>query len=407
MNLPVKYIVILAAACACILVAAGIAFTPQHQETEVSCPVPGNVSPTVQPAGTPGAAGPAADSPGTPGEGSGNILQNITLPPPLAARYIVRSDGSETVAVYNRSAQARDIVTRPLHDTEQAANLMININSVLEYGDEINISTEERGDVVSLELDPGRNVAPYGRSIPVWLFSEHYLSVTANPVSGGGTIEYFIDRNVTDTITDTNYLVLFLLPQTSGQPAVTLDTTGCIVRRDKPATASGTSSRPAGGSQGAELFCMDRLAGTSGLVLADGFTRALDADKTTRYVKIKMNMSPDLPARPDYWMDIDPVGNHGYNETFSVTGRTNLPAGSSLEYSSGLSYFCPGPGCYYEGPSGTVPVLAAQDGNNTFSVALNGSAFRPDDEYVVYIEYPKKGLRAAGIFSILPGEAPG
>jgi|GEM_PF-4316953 len=203
-------------------------------------------------------------------------------------------------------------------------------------------------------------------------------------------------------MTDSEHIVLFLDVEKPGRSSVTLNsTTGCAIRKMLFPLNHAKPGLNDDGAGERTLFCMNQIANTSGLILAEHFTHALDADRIP-YAKLRIIMSPDLLKRPDYWIDVNPIDDRAFNQTFNVTGSTNLPVGTKINYDSYRSYFCPGGGCPYAGPSGTAIVTGEQNGNHSFSILLSGAAFKPDDEYAITIESPDKEISAIQVFRPLP-----
>jgi hypothetical protein len=101
---------------------------------------------------------------------------------------------------------------------------------------------------------------------------------------------------------------------------------------------------------------------------------------------------------PEYWINLNPIHDKSLKKIFYVTGNTNLPVGSRLYYESYRSYFCPGGGCPFIGPNGTVSVIFGLNKTNVFSIALDGSAFPPNDEFIISITSPDKEISGVNLF---------
>ncbi len=178
-------------------------------------------------------------------------------------------------------------------------------------------------------------------------------------------------------------------------------TTGCAVRKVLFSLSAEKPGLYEDGSGELTIFCLNQIANTSGLILAEHLIKTLDAERIP-YVKVRVLMSPDLPARLDYWIDVDTIDDGTIKGIFKVTGSTNLPAGTEIKYYSSRSYFCPGGGCPFIGPSGTASITGGRNGNNHFSIVMSGAAFEPDDEYAITIEVPDTVIEATQIFRTLP-----
>jgi hypothetical protein len=120
-------------------------------------------------------------------------------------------------------------------------------------------------------------------------------------------------------------------------------------------------------------------------ISSTGFCEAAFPDEST-------NISQD----PGYWIHLDPVSDKHVNDTFVITGTTNIPAGELIDISTTISYF----------PHSTkhdisvnwnreysVPVQESY-GQNTFTtppVRITSSeaneVVRVNDEYVIIVEY--------------------
>jgi hypothetical protein len=318
--------------------------------------------------------------------------RSLSSDPWLIFQHLERADGSEVIAAYNRSVQIREMIQRPLHDSEGRGNHYISLNSVMSGSGMITISSTERADRFFFDRDAGKtDTISQNTTVQVWIFGDHYLSRAITPVQKDGSISYILDQNITDTMSDQQYEVLFLYQEKNQPSLLELDTsTGCAVIR---------ASNPLQKTAEPEIICMDQVKNTSGLILGDQFIQSL-SHGNFRYEKVSMTLSPELPVRPEYWIDISPIGNHTANEEFSVTGTTNLPAGSSLKFFTYRSYFCPGRGCPFVGPSGNTTVLQDTATNQSYNIVLNGSAFPKDDEFLIEVQSSDESIGTVEIFQI-------
>ncbi len=259
----------------------------------------------------------------------------------------------------------------------------------------INISSCDRANTIFFDRDAEKENALFqNTSVQVWLFGDRYLSQTITPVKKDGSVSYLFDRNVTDTMTDQQYTLLFVYQEKMQPSEVVLNTsTGCAVTRTNNPTKKFPES---------EIFYLDRITNTRGLILGEQFIHVLN-QSNIRYERISIRMSPDLPVRPEYWIDIAPIGEHGVNEEIYVTGTTNLPVGSALKFFTYRSYFCPGGGCLFVGPAGNTTVLQDTSANHSYKIVLNGSAFPEDDEFAIEVESMDESIGTSEIFSISPG----
>ncbi len=83
------------------------------------------------------------------------INRSALVDPVLVFQHLQRDDGSDVIAVYNRSVQIRERILRSPHNSEHHAKLGISIKSVLESRHEISLDSSERSDMVYLDFDPG------------------------------------------------------------------------------------------------------------------------------------------------------------------------------------------------------------------------------------------------------------
>jgi len=120
---------------------------------------------------------------------------------------------------------------------------------------------------------------------------------------------------------------------------------------------------------------------------------------------------------PDCWIHLDPVPDKHENDTFVITGTTNIPAGESIDISAGLMYFLPGGGnrfvWYWED---SVSVVEGPNGQNIFTTPpirltsyYSGEDYREirtDDDYRIDAEYKKNNISVTGyvFFHILAPE---
>jgi hypothetical protein len=99
---------------------------------------------------------------------------------------------------------------------------------------------------------------------------------------------------------------------------------------------------------------------------------------------------------------IDPVGDHGVGERFTISGSTNLAVGDSLMVEVSSSSFKPtikGQSAEFSGASGVVTVGPGSGGLNRWSFDIDTSAFRPD-EYIVRVSGISQDVTSTATFTL-------
>jgi hypothetical protein len=99
---------------------------------------------------------------------------------------------------------------------------------------------------------------------------------------------------------------------------------------------------------------------------------------------------------------INPIPSHCVNDTFSLSGNTSLPEGTSLRVTIRRGSFNPGippqQNPWYDAISERAIVTSGDESGNKWTYALNTTGSYPD-EYLVYVEpYSSENIRAVAIF---------
>jgi hypothetical protein len=134
----------------------------------------------------------------------------------------------------------------------------------------------------------------------------------------------------------------------------------------------------------------------------------------------------NISQKPEYWIHLDPVSDKHVNDSFVITGTTNLPVGESLRigiYSTLMnSERDPSPRWYRED---TIPIQMGTGENNTYTtpliipmVDIKDTKFDDgrhrkvwiEGEYYVHVEYsgnasiPENTIGLSTRFNIIPNE---
>jgi len=126
-------------------------------------------------------------------------------------------------------------------------------------------------------------------------------------------------------------------------------------------------------------------------------------------------------APTEQYIRIDPVGDKNVGDAFTITGTTNLPAGTEIlfqVYSASFEPTSSNPQAsgFFTGATGTVAVTRGTGGINTWSADLDTSTFEPTDYRVTAAEFTgdaKKGDFSTGmvsdktLFTLRPGAGTG
>jgi hypothetical protein len=102
---------------------------------------------------------------------------------------------------------------------------------------------------------------------------------------------------------------------------------------------------------------------------------------------------------PWLWIRMDPIGQHHFGESFTITGTTNLPAGSNILVSGGTDVHpCPFippeeqssypdsicGGCFLVRFSDSIPVIRSA-GNNTWNFPINTKGWCMNESYSIRV----------------------
>jgi PKD repeat protein len=107
-----------------------------------------------------------------------------------------------------------------------------------------------------------------------------------------------------------------------------------------------------------------------------------------------------------FFIRADPIGIHSVGETFTITGKTNLPEGEELDYYVFTSAFNPG-GPRFGNPSnatGTTQVVSGNSVNNSWSVILDTKEFRPDEYFVSLDSTTFNDVTGNLVFTLIKGK---
>jgi hypothetical protein len=224
--------------------------------------------------------------------------------------------------------------------------------------------------------------------LQVWLFGNNYMKITTVSTDADNTYEYELRPADTNTLAPGQYFVLIQHPMMNGQFDIYYDTaTGSVINRQ---LGTGTSIFQLTGAGS-----LQSPAGANALMQAINSQNIDDTFAATSFIV----------SSPSAF--INPVGDHGVGEQFTIAGSTNLAGGDNLLVEITSSSFKPtskSQNTGFSGASGMVTVEPGSGGLNRWSFPVDASTFKPD-EYIVKVSgitVDVTGSTAFNIVTVLP-----
>jgi len=217
----------------------------------------------------------------------------------------------------------------------------------------------------------------------IWIFGKNYygepgkLKVRPETVEDDGTFEFELKGGDTKDLAAGQYFVVIQHPMMNGKADIT-------------ANESYILGSPESG------FSPVKITGLQASAAANALISALDSPNIDdTYVKLTF-----VVEEPQIF--INPIGDVPAGSTFTISGTTNLAVGDTLNVEVTSAAFTPtgkGEEAGFASVARTTQVKAG-DGVNTWSVEIDGSAFKPD-QYIVKVECIETDTTATANFNVV------
>ena len=236
--------------------------------------------------------------------------------------------------------------------------------------------------------------------VNIWIFGKNFYG---NPngdvlarnenVESDGTFEFKLDGSVTKDLTAGQYFVIVQHPM--GSEFEVAQGSGSSINNIYRAGPEGDVTNTTDRVFVAELTRLQASEAANALIDALESPYVNDA-----YTKLTFFLE-------DAWIRIDPIGDQSAGSTFTITGTTNLAAGSELIVEVTSAAFQPGATGETTGFSSDAGTVIVQQGEtaNTWSFEVDGTTFRPD-QYIVSVESIEAQTSTTGSFNVVEGPAP-
>ncbi len=219
----------------------------------------------------------------------------------------------------------------------------------------------------------------------IWIFGKNYygepgkLKVRSETVEDDGTFEFELKGADTKDLAAGQYFVVIQHPMMNGEQDI----------KANEATGTIYGSLDSG-------FTSVKITGLQASDAANALIKALDSPNIDdTYVKLTF-----IIEEPQIF--INPIGDVPAGSTFTISGTTNLAVGDTLNVEVTSAAFTPtekGEAAGFASVARTTEVKAG-DGANTWSVEIDGSAFKPD-QYIVKVECIETDTTATANFNVV------
>jgi len=223
--------------------------------------------------------------------------------------------------------------------------------------------------------------------LQVWLFGNNYVKITSVTTNADNSYEYELKPAETRSLAPGQYFVMIQHPMMNGEFDISYDSaTGSVINRQ---LGSGTS--------------IYQLTGTGSLQTPSGANALMQA--------INSQNLDDTFAATSFIINpptafINPVGDHGVGEQFTITGSTNLAAGDNLMIEITSSSFKPtqkSQNAEFSGATGIITIEPGSGTLNRWSFPVDASSFKPD-EYIVKVSGTTIDVTGSTLFNIVAAQ---
>ncbi len=225
------------------------------------------------------------------------------------------------------------------------------------------------------------------QGIAIWIMGTNFINYATQSVNSDGTFDYEVQQGTTSTMAPGQYFVVVQHPMYNGRFDVFPD------NPNNPIDILG--AYPVYGNV---LFAVGGAGSLQGSDAANALIQALNnpaVDDT--YTKLQFLV--EVPK-----ITIDPIGDHQVGDRFTITGTTNLAADDQILVQVTSSSFQPTSKTQsgeFSGASGTVKVVAGNQGFNTWSFPIDASSFKPDEDICQVQGVTVTGAQASALFNVI------
>jgi hypothetical protein len=225
------------------------------------------------------------------------------------------------------------------------------------------------------------------QGIAIWIMGKNFISYATQSVNADGTFDYEVSSGTTSNMAPGQYFVVVQHPMYNGRFDVFPD------NPNSPIDVLG--AYPVFGNV---LFAVGGAGSLQGSDAAEALIQALNnpaVDDT--YTKLQFLV--EVPK-----ITINPIGDHQVGDRFTVSGTTNLAVDDQILVQVISSSFQPTGKTQsgeFSGTTGTVKVVAGNQGFNTWSFPVDTASFKPD-EYICQVEgVTVTGAQASTLFNVV------
>jgi len=240
------------------------------------------------------------------------------------------------------------------------------------------ISTIAQGDPVYIQ---GIATGHPQVGLQIWFIGYNFVRVSTVQVNNDNSYVYELQKTDTANLAAGEYVVLIQHPMENGQFDVVYNASSGMVTNVQT---------------GKKIF---QITGSGSLQSTGAVTALMNAigsqniDDTFAVVTFYVSQ----PATT-----INPIGDRGQGENFTINGTTNLAAGDNLMVTITSASFTPTPKTESSGVSGAggmVTVMPGSGGQNTWSFTADTSTFAPGD-YLVTVSGVLQPVTASASFTV-------
>jgi hypothetical protein len=225
--------------------------------------------------------------------------------------------------------------------------------------------------------------------LQVWLLGNNYVKISSVSPNADNSYEYELTPANTRSLAPGQYFVLIQHPMMNGQFDIYYNAaTGNVINRQ---LGTGTS-----------IFQLSRAGSLQTPDSANALMQAINSQNLDdTFATTSFIVNPPSAF-------INPVGNHGVGERFTITGSTNLAADDHLMIEITSSSFKPtskSQNAEFSGASGSVRVEPGTGALNRWSFPVDASTFKPD-EYIVRVSGITVDVTGSTLFTIVEAQPP-
>ena len=233
------------------------------------------------------------------------------------------------------------------------------------------------------------------KSVQIWILGKNYPTTAAGirteSVNTDGSFKYEVTQGTTRNLYPGQYFVVVQHPMQNNEFDIYADsTTGAVY------------NRMLGVLPGTKVFQLLGAGSLQGSDAAEALVQGINnpnVDDT--YTKFQFLVEVPL-------IRIDPIGDKGVSDRFTVTAQTNLAVDDDIlvqVYSTSFKPTQKTQSGEFSGATGTVKVTKGDAGMNRISFDVDSSTFKPD-EYIVQESAVIQTATGTALFNVLDSAAP-